>query len=383
MAVSFIDGTFNLSDYSILTYQSGGATIQNEQILTGGDPGAAAETILTIPATDSFYSDIYWINNTFIYEPTTQGAIQSIDLSADRYVKWNVNFPTEGCGFVIKQGGKLFVDQVTVSADDGAYEKVSQTGATASDFDLITNAATGTTDSTQHPDFATGELQFGFRYGPTIGGNAAASVATEKTDNISFIIHGEGLPSISSLQPSAVDAGSAAFTLTVNGSNFVSGDTVEWNGVALATTFVSASKLTAKVAATEVAAAGSAAVTVVDNAAGDQTSKPALFAIPLTSLAITSQSIKNIAGGYSITLTLSNSGFNAATDVLLTGAYLATTNSSTALPIDIASIAARAGKTVTLAFPSSAGKAGEEVYLLLYGSYVGGAISLNSIETLP
>jgi hypothetical protein len=50
-------------------------------------------------------------------------------------------------------------------------------------------------------------------------------------------------------QKSSLDAGSAPFTLTVNGSKFVNGDTVDWNGVPLATTFVSASKLTAKVSA--------------------------------------------------------------------------------------------------------------------------------------
>jgi hypothetical protein len=126
-------------------------------------------------------------------------------------------------------------------------------------------------------------------------------------------------PSIKGLEPSSLDAGSAAFTLTVNGSNFLSGDTVEWNGVPLPTTFVSASKLTAKVSAAEVAAAGSAAVTVVDSAAPSQTGKPALFPIYRTSIVIKSQTIKAEPGEYSIALTLQNSGFNAATDISLTG----------------------------------------------------------------
>jgi hypothetical protein len=38
---------------------------------------------------------------------------------------------------------------------------------------------------------------------------------------------------------------------------------------------------------------------------------------------------------------------------------------------------------VTLSFPSSVGKAGDERYLLLDGSYAGGGISLSSLETLP
>jgi hypothetical protein len=188
---------------------------------------------------------------------------------------------------------------------------------------------------------------------------------------------------INSIQPNSLDAGSAAFTLTVNGLNFVSTDTVKWNGVQLTTTYVSASKLTAKVPSAEVAQPGSAAVTVVDTAAGNAATEPALFTIPLTSIVINSQTIKAVSGGYSITLTLRNSGFKSAANISLTGAYLATSDTSTVLPVDIASIAAGGTKTVTLSFPSAAGEAGEEEYLLLYGAYVGSGISLNSIETLP
>jgi hypothetical protein len=203
---------------------------------------------------------------------------------------------------------------------------------------------------------------------------------SDYSNNSGSFVLAAPVPSISSLQPDSLDAGSDTFDLTVNGSKFVSDDTVDWNGIPLTTTFVSSSKLTAKVSAAEVEAAGSAAVTVVD---GSKASNSALFAIPLTSIVIKSQSIKTAATGYSITLTLSNSGVDAATDISLTGAYLATSPTSTSLPVDIASIAAGGTKTVTLSFPSSAGKAGEQEYLLLYGSYAGGGISLSSLVTFP
>jgi len=191
-----------------------------------------------------------------------------------------------------------------------------------------------------------------------------------------------GSPTISSLQPGSVDAGSPAFTLTVNGSNFANGDSVDWNGVPLATTFVSASKLTAKVSAAEAASAGSAAVTVVDTAAENAASTPALFSLPLTSLVVATQTIKTISSGYSITLTLKNSGFDTATGITLSGAYLGTAT-STSLPVDIASIAPNSTKSVTLNFPSSAGEAGGQEYLSIFGSYAGGGIALTSVETLP
>jgi hypothetical protein len=71
-------------------------------------------------------------------------------------------------------------------------------------------------------------------------------------------------PGLNSMAPSNTTAGGPAFTLTVNGSNFVSGAAVRWNGTARSTTFVSASQLTAAIAATDIAAAGTAQVTVAN-----------------------------------------------------------------------------------------------------------------------
>ncbi len=55
------------------------------------------------------------------------------------------------------------------------------------------------------------------------------------------------------LVPDAVAPGGPAFTLTVNGTGFVSGATVNWNGAPLTTTFVSQSQLTAAVPAANIA----------------------------------------------------------------------------------------------------------------------------------
>ena len=64
------------------------------------------------------------------------------------------------------------------------------------------------------------------------------------------------------LVPTAVVPGSPAFTLTVNGTGFVSGSTVYWNGSPRATTYVSAAQLTATINASDVATATSGSVTV-------------------------------------------------------------------------------------------------------------------------
>jgi hypothetical protein len=130
-------------------------------------------------------------------------------------------------------------------------------------------------------------------------------------------------PTISSLSPSSAVAGAPAFTLTVSGSNFVSGSTVQWGGTALTTTFVSATQLTAAVPANLVAAAGSVNVTVVNP--GPVTSAPAVFTIG-SAPAISSLSPSSVsAGAPGFNLTVSGSGFVAASTVQWAGTPLTTT----------------------------------------------------------
>jgi hypothetical protein len=64
------------------------------------------------------------------------------------------------------------------------------------------------------------------------------------------------------LVPASVAPGGPSFTLTVNGTGFVSGSAVNWNGAPLATTYVTTSQLTATVPGSNIALAGTASVTV-------------------------------------------------------------------------------------------------------------------------
>jgi len=89
-----------------------------------------------------------------------------------------------------------------------------------------------------------------------------------------------GTPLISTLSPMSASPKSGAFTLTVNGSNFVppvivngtaqtAGSTVAWNTSPLPTTFVNANQLTASVPATNIASPGFASVSVFNTTPGD------------------------------------------------------------------------------------------------------------------
>jgi hypothetical protein len=74
------------------------------------------------------------------------------------------------------------------------------------------------------------------------------------------------VPTIATLSPGSATAGAPAFTLTVNGANFSTKSTVNFNGAAqtVNTAFVSASQLTVAVPASAIAASGTVKVTVTN-----------------------------------------------------------------------------------------------------------------------
>src|SRR5437016_4184159 len=77
------------------------------------------------------------------------------------------------------------------------------------------------------------------------------------------------------LVPAAAAPGGPGFTLTVNGTGFVSGSVVNWNASPRPTTFISGSQLTASIATADIATAGTASVTVVNPTPGGGTSNVA------------------------------------------------------------------------------------------------------------
>jgi IPT/TIG domain len=72
------------------------------------------------------------------------------------------------------------------------------------------------------------------------------------------------VPVLDNISPDRAKAGSPGFTLTVNGSNFVPGATVLWNGSVRQTAFISSTQLTAVIPASDITTSGSAVVTVVN-----------------------------------------------------------------------------------------------------------------------
>jgi len=72
-----------------------------------------------------------------------------------------------------------------------------------------------------------------------------------------------GPRTITSLSPTTAAAGGASFQLTINGTGFGPDGAAQWNGAALATSFVSATQVTATVPANLLASPGTVTITVV------------------------------------------------------------------------------------------------------------------------
>ena len=94
------------------------------------------------------------------------------------------------------------------------------------------------------------------------------------------------IPSVTApLVPASVVPGGASFTLEINGSGFVSGSNIFWNGSPLKTTFVSSTQVTAQINSGMIKAAATITVTVVNPAPGGGTSNVAFLQITESSSA--------------------------------------------------------------------------------------------------
>jgi hypothetical protein len=187
--------------------------------------------------------------------------------------------------------------------------------------------------------------------------NAAPGGGTSAPTN--FTVNNP-VPTITSLAPSSATAGGAAFSLTVNGTGFVTGQSlVKFNGNPKTTTVVSATQVTAPITAADIATAGTFPVTVTNAAPGGGTSAPTNFTVNNPAPTITTLSPSSaIAGGAAFTLTVNGTNFMAASVVNLNGAARTTTfGSATQLTaaITAADIATAGTPSVTVTNPAPGG----------------------------
>jgi 6-phosphogluconolactonase (cycloisomerase 2 family) len=119
------------------------------------------------------------------------------------------------------------------------------------------------------------------------GGGTASTVNPTQTPNPNL----NPVPTISTISPNSAVVCGAAFTLTINGTNFIAASMVNFGGPAPTTTFVSSTQLTAAIPAASIASTGTMAVTVTNPAPGGGSSNSLTFTITTGTVAVNPQSI--------------------------------------------------------------------------------------------
>jgi hypothetical protein len=163
---------------------------------------------------------------------------------------------------------------------------------------------------------------------------------TTATASVTLVVTAYPVPVISSMSPAFTSAGGATFTLTITGTEFVSGSTAYWGTTALATTYMSATQLTAQVTAASIATAGTTAVTIQTPTPGGGTSNSILFEVDTSGSTTTAPTFTSLTAtvtagataSYPVTLPSSVTSVSVTCLNLPTGAtcsYSSTTNTVT------------------------------------------------------
>jgi hypothetical protein len=134
-------------------------------------------------------------------------------------------------------------------------------------------------------------------------------------------------PTLSSISPASVAAGSAGFTLTATGTNYISGTQIMWNGVAQSTKVVSNTQLTAAVSTAQIATAGTVSIRVIKpDTTTSNTMQLTITGSGSQTFSLTSISPSSVtAGAAAFTLTATGLGFINGDVITLNNTGVATT----------------------------------------------------------
>lgn len=162
-----------------------------------------------------------------------------------------------GVGFAIAVNGTNFNASSTVNWNGLARTTIF---ASSTQISASINAA----------DIATAGTAAVTVVNPTPGGG---------TSNSQTFTINNPVPTTTSISPSTKNAGDPGFTLTVNGTNFVSTSVVRLNGIDKTTTFASSTQVTAVILASDITSSGTSTVAVFNPAPGGGVSNSAIFTV--------------------------------------------------------------------------------------------------------
>jgi hypothetical protein len=207
----FSDSTFDLSGYTASPQYINGAdaSIAGTQCSSCGNPGSALQITANFGTANDAVAQGF-INNSFVYNPLTSGAITGIDFSVDKNLVFSQPATPPGMLFgnsarpTIEQDGVYYVAVIPGPGTAGGGVPTGFNTFTAdlvaTDF-LAYNFATNAFGTT-NPNFDGDPLSFGLTQSFGLG-FTAPTTAVATYDNLSFDI-ASSLPPVAAPEPSSI-----------------------------------------------------------------------------------------------------------------------------------------------------------------------------------
>ena len=188
---------------------------------------------------------------------------------------------------------------------------------------------------------------------------SASTVASCTRNGTINVTSNNPVPTLTTIAPMSILAGSAQFSLVVTGTGFVQGSVVRWNGNAKTTTFNSPTQLTATIPPADVATAGASTVTVFNPTPGGGASGGLSFTTVNPLPAITNLSQTSAAvGSAAFELTVNGTGFVSTSVVQWNGVAKTTSfvnGTQVKAAITQADLATQGTRAVTVVNPTPGG----------------------------
>ncbi|MFD1873758.1 IPT/TIG domain-containing protein [Hymenobacter bucti] len=270
------------------------------------------------------------VATTFVSSTQLTASIPSTELTGLAVFNVTVTSPTPGGGASEGQRFEIYLPAPTIADFTPTSGPVGTTvTVTGTNFQLVNYVGLAAQANATFTIIDASTLTFVVPAGAVSGPVSVRTASGTATSAATFtVIVPNAVPVITSLSPSLVEAGSGGFNLVIEGSGFLNSSVVRFNGLVLATTYTSATQLTAQVPASAVASAGSFGVTVTSPAPGGGTSAAATFTVttpvpaPPTPTPIpvpTLMALTPASGLVGTTVTVTGTNLTGATAVLLNG----------------------------------------------------------------
>ena len=323
-------------------------TLSNLSQTYDGTPKSA--TVTTNPSALTGVSVSYTGTGGTVYGPTTTAPTSAGSYAVDASLA-NANYlASDATGTLTIAAPTLVSIKVTPANPTIVVGLTQQFVATGTYSDNSTqNISASVTWSSATPSVATIGANTGLATGAGTGTSQITATSGSITSTLDTLTVNNPAPSIGSLLPAHAPAGTG-FTLTINGSGFVSTSTAGLNGKAEPTTFVNATQLTATIPAADISHGGAVNVTVTSPTPGGGTSTASSFTIDDFSVVGPGSTVNVVPGQptpISITINPTANGFAGAVQLAVLGLPTGTTAQFSQDPVTPGTTATKVTLTVT------------------------------------